>query len=200
MIIQNTNLQDFAIGILTGGNSSRMQSDKASLVLPDSQTLLEFMSKKFNNNLVFSSGTLVNTKQNNLVVPDLFDKKLGPVAGIVSSIKWLYQSYPDIKQCIFIPVDLAYITYDYVLRLLVTTYEICYFKGHPLPIKITISENTINICNSTINELQTLTGYPVYEFIQKFTSQYEVTNSEPRLLTNINYTNEWEKFLNEYLP
>ena len=183
-----------AIGILAGGASSRMGQDKAQLQLPNEQTLLEFMLSKFDNHLVFSSGGKAHP--NYPQIPDLFQKRLGPVAGIISSIQWLAKFHPNIKYCTFIPVDLAYLTIAELSFL--PESEISYFKDNPLPLKINLSAITLEICSQIMQELQYLSGYPVYKFIRRFKSYDEIVCPNPHSLTNMNYISDWERFLDAY--
>ncbi|MDQ5921950.1 MAG: molybdenum cofactor guanylyltransferase [Pseudomonadota bacterium] len=192
-------IADLAICILAGGASSRMGQNKAELRLSKQLTLLEEMLSRFSCNkqlLVFSSGG--KSCHGYPQVPDLFSSRLGPVAGIVSSILWLKQVHPEVQNCIFIPVDLAYLNYSDLSGLIRSNYEITYFKDNPLPLKINISAAVQQICIDMIYELQHLSGYSVYKFIQKFKHHNEIENYNPHCLTNLNYFTDWEKYLNEY--
>ncbi len=188
------NMNEVAVAILAGGASSRMGQDKAGLRLPNNQTLLEYMFAQFQDYFVFSSGHRTTGS-----VPDLFDSRLGPVAGIISSITWLKDTHPHIKQCVFIPVDLAYFSTKDLARLIAAEYQVAYFKDHPLPLKIEISSMVLDVFQDVMNEMQAMGGYPVYRFIQQFKSRVELINAIPKSLTNINYRDDWDIFLNDYL-
>ena len=183
-----------AIGILIGGASSRMGQDKARLELPNKQTLLEYMLSKFDNQLVFTSGG--NGHPAYPQVPDLFKQRLGPVAGIISSIRWLAQFHPDIEYCTFGPVDLPYLTNSDLSSL--PESAISYFKDNPLPLRISISPDTLAICGEIMQELKCSSGYPVYKFIRHFEPASEIICPNPTRLINLNYFNQWQEFFNEY--
>lgn len=193
------NMGNIAVCILVGGASSRMGHDKAALVMPNGQTLLEYAVAKYqlNNLLVFSSGGV----QSNLCpqVADLFSRRLGPVAGIISSIMWLGNTNPEIKRCVFIPVDLVYLEWQDLSNLIQSISDVAYFTDNPLPLVVHISASTLQICKQVFNEMLTLTGYPVHKFIQKFKVQHKESNFNPHCLTNLNYFADWEKFTREYL-
>ncbi len=198
------NMNDIAVGILAGGASSRMGQDKAGLQLLNDQTLLEYMLDKFKAYFVFSSCHETSPLQawdrsQCLKVPDLFDSRLGPVAGIISSIIWLKNTYPNIRQCVFIPVDLAYFSTEDLDRMIAAEHQVAYFKDHPLPLKIEISSRVLDVCQSIMNDMQAMGGYPVYRFIQQFESKLELTVVMPKNLTNINYMEDWDIFLRDYL-
>ena len=190
-------MNNLAIAILAGGASSRMGRDKAGLRLANNQTLLEYMCKKYSNCLVFSSGKSSTRVNNYPEVADLFDLRLGPVAGIVSSLSWLINTHPTIKHCIFIPVDLAYSSMADLSLLIAAKYAVAYFKDNPLPLKIEISAASWEVCHKVSNEMQLLGGYSVSKFIQHFQSRIELSSITPQSLTNINYIEDWERFLNE---
>lgn len=197
-------MNDIAIGILAGGASSRMGRDKAGLKLQSEQTLLEYMLNKYKAYFVFSSCHSTSHIQawdryQHPMVPDFFDSRLGPVAGIISSITWLKNTCPNIKQCIFIPVDLAYFSTKDVAKMITAEYSVAYFKESPLPLKIEISSIVLEVCQGIMSELQEMGGYSVYRFIQQFKSRAELVNDNPKILTNINYISDWNIFLNEYM-
>lgn len=195
----NTN-NNIAIAILTGGASSRMGQDKAGLKLPDNQPLLEYMFKKYSEYMVFSSGKSGNNiSQHYKGVPDIFTTRLGPVAGIISSIMWLANSHPQIKQCIFVPVDLPCLSKEDLSMMVEAQYEVAYFKDNPLPLKIKISSEASKVCQNIIAEINLLGGYSVYKFIQQFKSRIELISITSQSLININYIEDWERFVNEYM-
>jgi|GEM_PF-2943432 len=189
-----------AVIILAGGASSRMGQDKSGLKLPDEKTLLEYMLEKYQEDyMVFISGRPEVKTSSYKKIADIFDSRLGPVAGIISSIIWLIGTHPEIKQCIFIPVDLAYLEAEDLLTLTNSKSDIAYFKNSPLPLKVRILSKTAGICYNVINEMSAGKSYPVYKFIQQFGSSSELTDISPKNLTNMNYIEDWESFLNEYL-
>jgi molybdopterin-guanine dinucleotide biosynthesis protein A len=78
--------------VLAGGKSKRFGEDKNHIKLGD-KTLLEHVlskiSNKFEEILIVSSHSLETIKIKNVtVIPDCFDD-LGPLAGVLSSMKWI---------------------------------------------------------------------------------------------------------------
>ena len=78
--------------VLAGGKSKRFGEDKNHIKLGD-KTLLEHVlskiSNKFEEILIVSSHSLETIKIKNVtVIPDCFDD-LGPLAGVLSSMKWV---------------------------------------------------------------------------------------------------------------
>ncbi len=152
-----------------------------------------------NNALVFISGQC-NQKLTCLQVPDLFDLRLGPVSGIISSILWLVETHPEVKYCVFIPVDLVYLEWPDLSILMQAAQDIAYFENSPLPLVVQISATSLQTCRDVYKEMLSLSGYPVYKFIKKFKLSHEAPIVNPRCLTNLNYFIDWEEFIHEYSP
>jgi len=81
--------------VLAGGKSKRFGEDKNHIKLGD-KTLLEHVLSKINNKfeevLIVSSHSLEVKKIKNVtVIPDCYDD-LGPLAGVLSAIKWVKES------------------------------------------------------------------------------------------------------------
>ena len=81
--------------VLAGGKSKRFGEDKNHIKLGD-KTLLEHVLSKINNKfeeiLVVSSHSLEVKKIKNVtVIPDCYDD-LGPLAGVLSAMKWVKES------------------------------------------------------------------------------------------------------------
>ena len=78
--------------VLAGGKSKRFGEDKNHIKLGD-KTLLEHVlskiSNKFEEVLIVSSHNIEKPKNKNVtIIPDCFDD-FGPLAGVLSSMKWI---------------------------------------------------------------------------------------------------------------
>ena len=188
-------LEDTIVVILAGGASSRMGQNKADLELPTGQKLLEYMISKFSNYNVFISGAY--NLQNITSIKDVFDIRHGPVAGFISSLLWVIHNTPQIKQCVFVPVDMAYLENIDIKELISAKSEIAFFKDSYLPLKIRLSNSTKAICNQILKQIKQGTSYSVSKFIDQFESITKLSTIKSKNLTNINYLEDWNKFKNE---
>ena len=94
--------------VLAGGKSRRFGEDKNRIKLGD-KTLLEHVlskiSNKFDEILIVSSHNLEIKKiKNVIVIPDCFDD-LGPLAGVLSSMKWVIESQKSYQWVATFPSD-----------------------------------------------------------------------------------------------
>jgi molybdopterin-guanine dinucleotide biosynthesis protein A len=94
--------------VLAGGKSKRFGEDKNHIKLGD-KTLLEHVlfkiSNKFEEILIVSSHSLEIKKiKNVIVVPDCLDD-LGPLAGVLSSMKWIKENQKSYKWVATFPSD-----------------------------------------------------------------------------------------------
>ena len=94
--------------VLAGGKSKRFGEDKNHIKLGD-KTLLEHVlskiSNKFEEILIVSSHTLEIQKINNVtVIPDCFDD-LGPLAGVLSSMRWVKENKKSYQWIATFPSD-----------------------------------------------------------------------------------------------
>ncbi|MDC0436105.1 molybdenum cofactor guanylyltransferase [Candidatus Pelagibacter sp.] len=94
--------------VLAGGKSKRFGEDKNHIKLGD-KTLLEHVlskiSNKFKEILIVSSHTLEIQKINNVtVIPDCFDD-LGPLAGVLSSMRWVKENKKSYQWIATFPSD-----------------------------------------------------------------------------------------------
>ena len=94
--------------VLAGGKSKRFGEDKNHVKLGD-KTLLEHVlskiSSKFEEILIVSSHNLETQKKNNItVIPDCLDD-LGPLAGVLSSMKWVIDNKKPYKWVATFPSD-----------------------------------------------------------------------------------------------
>ena len=94
--------------VLAGGKSKRFGEDKNQIKLGD-KTLLEHVLSKINNKfeeiLIVSSHNLETKKSENItIIPDCFDD-FGPLAGVLSSMKWVKENQKQYKWVATFPSD-----------------------------------------------------------------------------------------------
>ena len=94
--------------VLAGGKSKRFGEDKNQIKLGE-KTLLEHVLSKINNKfeeiLIVSSHNLEIKKSENItVIPDCFDD-FGPLAGVLSSMKWVKENQKRYKWVATFPSD-----------------------------------------------------------------------------------------------
>ena len=94
--------------VLAGGKSKRFGEDKNNVKLGD-KTLLEHVlskiSKKFRETLIVSSHNQEIKKLKNVtIIPDCVDD-FGPLAGVLSSMKWVKKNQKDYKWVATFPSD-----------------------------------------------------------------------------------------------
>ena len=95
--------------ILAGGKSSRFGEDKSIAKLGD-KTLLDHtinkIEKEFNEILVISNNKEFNFKNNKIhVVEDCIQGQLGPLVGILTSMKWVISNKKNYKWIASFPCD-----------------------------------------------------------------------------------------------
>ena len=94
--------------VLAGGKSKRFGEDKNQIKLGD-KTLLEHVLSKINNKfeeiLIVSSHNLEIKKSENItIIPDCFDD-FGPLAGVLSSMKWVKENKKQYNWVATFPSD-----------------------------------------------------------------------------------------------
>jgi molybdopterin-guanine dinucleotide biosynthesis protein A len=193
--------QLIGLGILIGGASARMGQDKASLKLANGLSLLEHIVQRLAGvkaELVFSSGVSPAELANDLLaIKDIFDMRLGPVGGIISSALWLSEHYPQLTACYFVSVDLAALNPETLQQLATNSHQISHFTDHPLPLYLALNSTTVQICHDLIPVIQKQGGMSVYQFIQHFAMRQEINCAAPENLNNLNYFWQWEQFIHE---
>ena len=95
--------------VLAGGKSIRFGKDK-SIVKLGSKTLLEHtiakLEKKFFEVLVVSNNEKLNLNKNNAhVIKDCIEGQLGPLAGVLSAMKWIDENNKNYKWVATFPCD-----------------------------------------------------------------------------------------------
>jgi molybdenum cofactor guanylyltransferase len=91
--------------ILAGGKSKRFGEDKNHIKLGDKTLLEHVLSKinsKFEETLIVSSQIL--EIKNVTIIPDCFDN-LGPLAGVLSSMKWVVENKKSFQWIATFPSD-----------------------------------------------------------------------------------------------
>ena len=94
--------------VLAGGKSQRFGEDKNHIKLGD-KTLLEHVlhkiSDKFYETLIVSSHTLKIQKTNRMtIIPDCLED-FGPLAGVLSSMKWIKENHKSYQWIATFPSD-----------------------------------------------------------------------------------------------
>jgi len=94
--------------ILAGGKSKRFGEDKNHIKLGD-KTLLEHVLSKISNKfeeilIVSSHSPDIKKLKNATVIPDCFDD-FGPLAGVLSSMKWIEESQKPYQWVATFPSD-----------------------------------------------------------------------------------------------
>ena len=94
--------------VLAGGKSKRFGEDKNQIKLGD-KTLLEHVLSKINNKfeeilIVSSHNRKLKKLENVTVIPDCFDD-YGPLAGVLSSMKWIKENQKHYKWVATFPSD-----------------------------------------------------------------------------------------------
>ena len=94
--------------VLAGGKSKRFGEDKNQIKLGD-KTLLEHVLSKINNKfeeilIVSSHNQQIKKSENITIIPDCFDD-FGPLAGVLSSMKWIKENQKQYKWVATFPSD-----------------------------------------------------------------------------------------------
>jgi len=94
--------------VLAGGKSKRFGEDKNQIKLGD-KTLLEHVLSKINNKfeeilIVSSHNVEIKKSENITIIPDCFDD-FGPLAGVLSSMKWIKENQKQYKWVATFPSD-----------------------------------------------------------------------------------------------
>ena len=95
--------------ILAGGKSNRFGEDK-SIVKLGGKTLLDHtiakLEKEFSEILIVSNNSKLKLMRNNIyVIRDCMDGQLGPLVGVLSSMKWIVDNNKKYKWVATFPCD-----------------------------------------------------------------------------------------------
>ena len=95
--------------VLAGGKSNRFGEDK-SIVKLGNKTLLEHtlskLEKEFSEILIVSNNSKVKPSKNNIcIIKDCIDGQLGPLVGVLSSMKWIIDNNKKYRWVATFPCD-----------------------------------------------------------------------------------------------
>ena len=95
--------------ILAGGKSNRFGEDKSIVKLGD-KTLLEHtltkLEKEFSEILIVSNNSKIKLSKNNIcIIKDCLDGQLGPLVGVLSSMKWIIDNNKKYRWVATFPCD-----------------------------------------------------------------------------------------------
>lgn len=132
-------MDEVAAVILVGGRSSRMGTDKASL-MRQGQRLVDYVAgvlRQAGISTLFVSGNIEGYS----CIPDAVAGHHGPVMGICSSIRFLGTTY---QKLIFIPVDMPLLSVEVIQTLLRESTDswASHFEGNPIPCLLQITNAT----------------------------------------------------------
>lgn len=162
--------------ILSGGQSSRMGTDKSQLLLSGKS-----LSKHAHDCLVDSGISNIFLSNEN-GIKDIYQGK-GPVAGIYSCMKQL----PQYSHILFIPVDMPFLTKDLILNLIdASESDNSYYHNQPLPCLLHNSETNKLI----LEKLLKGNNYSVFRMHDLIHSKILNDNNNPECFININTRND----------
>lgn len=171
---------DIGIGILAGGKSLRMGSDKSNLIY-NGKSFLDNLLYEFRNYEIIVSSNKENINKNNVVyVKDMY-KNIGPIGGILEILKNSVHKYN-----LIIPVDMQNINIEYlkyISNFISRDYDLFVVKN-----------------NGNINPLAGIYSKEMIPIIEKNISNY---NYKLQNLINENYTKiiefKYSKFTEDIL-
>ena len=113
--------------ILAGGKSSRFGEDKSTVKLGN-KTLLDHTVNKieneFNEILVISNNKEFNFKNNKIhIVEDCIEGQLGPLAGILTAMKWIIKNKKNYKWIASFPCDTPFFNIKLISELKIKVKE-----------------------------------------------------------------------------
>ena len=167
--------------LLSGGASTRMGCDKASLQLGD-QSLLQWQEQRFRR-----AGYSVVSR-----LVDIFKGYNGPLAGLHSAC----HHFPDIEAWLVVPVDMPLLSLEAIEHLSVIGEQaknaVCY-AGCPLPIYI---PNTRLLAQTLTNWLQDADGRrSVYALMEALQGEWLSDHVFHQQLVNLNTPIQWQQFI-----
>ena len=106
--------------VLAGGKSKRFGEDKNQTKLGD-KTLLEHVllkiSNKYEEILIVSSNSLDTKKIKNVtIIPDCFDD-FGPLAGVLSAMKWVKENQKSYQWIATFPSDTPFLKHQLLMNI-----------------------------------------------------------------------------------
>jgi len=165
--------------ILSGGQSSRMGSDKSQLMI-NGDTLLEHMQK-----LLINCDIQTIRISNNEHIQDTYTNK-GPLAGLLASLEHLDQ-HPYV---LFVPIDMPLLTTEIIWGLIKEKPQtINHYTGQNLPLIIKNSKRMRNLIENQINDEK----LSIYQLLIQVQAK-EINNSHSnRYFMNTNTPEQWQK-------
>ena len=113
--------------ILSGGKSSRFGEDKSNIRLGD-KTLLDHtidkIEKEFNEVLIISNNKNYNFKNKKIyTIKDCIEGQLGPLAGILTAMKWVKENKKNYRWIASFPCDTPFFDTKLISKLKLKTKE-----------------------------------------------------------------------------
>ena len=186
--------------VLAGGKSKRFGEDKNQIKLGD-KTLLEHVLSKINNKfeeiLIVSSHNLEIKKSENItIIPDCFDD-FGPLAGVLSSMKWIKENQKQYKWVATFPSDTPFfeisIIEEYKKRININDSSLYFIKSNNKRHNI-FGLWSINLLDVLEDDLKNNNFRKVEDWADKIgvkTIDIEVNEFDP--FFNINTKEDFEK-------
>jgi molybdopterin-guanine dinucleotide biosynthesis protein A len=186
--------------VLAGGKSKRFGEDKNQIKLGE-KTLLEHVLSKINNKfeeiLIVSSHNLKIKKSENItIIPDCFDD-FGPLAGVLSSMKWVRENQKQYKWVATFPSDTPFfetsIIEEYKKRININDSSLYFIKSNNKRHNI-FGLWSIDLLNVLEDDLKNNNFRKVEDWADKIgvkTINIEVNEFDP--FFNINTKEDFEK-------
>jgi len=186
--------------VLAGGKSKRFGEDKNQIKLGE-KTLLEHVLSKINNKfeeiLIVSSHNLEIKKSENItIIPDCFDD-FGPLAGVLSSMKWVRENQKQYKWVATFPSDTPFfetsIIEEYKKRININDSSLYFIKSNNKRHNI-FGLWSIDLLNVLEDDLKNNNFRKVEDWADKIgvkTINIEVNEFDP--FFNINTKEDFEK-------
>lgn len=215
-IITKNNINQIVIGvILAGGKSSRMGINKALLKISKSTSLLNFqiniLQELACQNIIISTNTKLSSSNKYPQIADICnvsgEQIQGPLAGIYSSVDFIYKTYSQSPSTIiiFLPIDLPKMNEQTLLKLVKTldknNGQAAIFNNHNLPLGLKLTTKTYDYINSffNINFPADKKSQSVGKFLDMFDLEFVYPNKfDEECLTNTNNPYEWKEATGEY--
>ena len=186
--------------VLAGGKSKRFGEDKNQIKLGD-KTLLEHVLSKINNKfeeilIVSSHYQEIKKLENVTVIPDCFDD-FGPLAGVLSSMKWVKENHKKYKWVATFPSDTPFfdisIIEEYKKRININDSSLYFIKSNNKRHNI-FGLWSINLLDVLEDDLKNNNFRKVEDWADKIgvkTIDIEVNEFDP--FFNINTKEDFEK-------
>lgn len=186
--------------VLAGGLSSRMGTDKASLILDGESLLLRARRHLLETGClpVIMSGK-PRTPWPDQSVSDEIEIS-GPMSGIIACVNFLSQLEPSNQPLVFIPVDAPLLNRIALTRLLdeAALADACIYECNPLPLVIRLTRDVIRKIKIMDDRIKSGKSCSVSAFLKLVNTRALVpTTIESELLRNINTPLEWKTLQHE---